>query len=73
MVVYEPMGFAVPKMDDDSPADMSAVFNDTDVTKASTLTMMVAVTTMGSTSTPSQPLAQFQVQVQMAADILRVN
>ena len=47
MANYDPMGLAVPKMDDDSPADMSTVFSDTDVTKASTLTTMVTVTTMG--------------------------
>ena len=38
-------------MDDDSQADISTVFSDTDVTKASTLTMMVTVTTMGTTPT----------------------
>ena len=50
---YDPMGLAVPKMNDDSPVDMSTVFSDTDVTKASTSTMMVTVTTMETTPTPT--------------------
>ena len=33
MADYDPVGLAVPKMDDDSPADMSTVFSDADVTK----------------------------------------
>ena len=53
MADYDPMGLAVPKMDADSPADMSAVFNDTDVTKTLTLTVMVTVTNMGTTLTPT--------------------
>ena len=42
MADYDPMGLAVPKMDDDSPADMSTVFSDTDVTETLTSTMMVS-------------------------------
>ena len=53
MAEYDPVGLAVPKMDDDSPTDMSAVFSDTDVTKASTSTTMVTVTTMETTLTPT--------------------
>ena len=44
---------AVQKMDDDLPADMSIVFNDTDVTEALTSTMMVTSTAMGPTLTPT--------------------
>ena len=75
MAAYDPMGLAVPKMDGHSPADMSTVISDTDVTKASTLTMMVTVTTMeGHWHQPQlQPLSKFQVQVQMTADILRTQ
>ena len=51
MADYDHMGLAVPKMDDDAPADMSTVCSDTDVTKALTLTTMVAVTAMGTTLT----------------------
>ena len=51
MAEYDPMNLAVPKMDDNSPANMSTVFNDTEVTKTVTLTMMVAPTTMGTTLT----------------------
>ena len=51
MAIYNPTGLAVPKMDDDSPADMSTVFSDTDVTEASTLTMMVTDITMENTDT----------------------
>ena len=51
MAEYDPVGLAVPKMDDDSPADMSTVFSDTDVTKASTSTMMVTVTAIKTTLT----------------------
>ena len=47
------MGLEVPKMDDESPADMSTILNDTDVSKALTSTMMVTVTTMGTTLTPA--------------------
>ena len=50
---YDPMGLAIPKMDDDSPADMSTVFSDTDVTEALTSTKMVTVTTIGTTLTPT--------------------
>ena len=53
MADYDPMGLAVPKMDDDSPADRSTVFNATYVTEALTLTMMVTVTTMGTIPTPT--------------------
>ena len=53
MAGYDPMGLAVPMMDDDSPADMSTVFSDTDVTKSSTSTMTVTVTTIGTTLTPT--------------------
>ena len=53
MAVYDPMGLGIPKMDDDSPADMSTVFNDADVTEASASTMMVAVTAIGTTLTPA--------------------
>ena len=53
MAEYDPMGLAVLKMDDDSPADIYTVFSDTDVTKASTLTMMVTVTTIKTTLTPA--------------------
>ena len=55
MADYDPMGPAVQKMDDDSPADMSTVFNNTDVTEALTSTMMITVTIMGTTltSTPA--------------------
>ena len=52
MADYDPLGLAVPKMDDDSPADMSTVFSDTDVNKTLTSTMMVIVAAMGSTPTP---------------------
>ena len=45
--------YAVPKVDDDSPADMPTVFSDTDVTKVLTLTMMVTVTTLETTLTPT--------------------
>ena len=54
MAEYDPMGLAVPKMDDDSPADMSTVFSDTNVTKASISTMMVTVTAMETTLTSIQ-------------------
>ena len=47
------MGLVVPEMDDDSPADMSTVFSDTDVMEALTLTVMVTVTTMATTLTPT--------------------
>ena len=50
---YDPMGHEVPKMDDDWPADMSTVFNDTDITETLTLTTIVAVTTMKNTLTPT--------------------
>ena len=74
MADYDTMGFAVPKMDDDSPADMSTVFSDTDVTKALHLTMMVAVTAMGMQhQSQLHPLVQFQLQVQMTADVLRAQ
>ena len=65
MADYDPMSLAAPKMNDDSPADMSTVFSDTDVTEASTSTMMVTVATMETmlTPTPVIPWAQFQVQV----------
>ena len=53
MADNDPMGLAVKKMDDDSPADMSTVFNDPDVTKVLTLTMIVTVTAMGTTPTPT--------------------
>ena len=63
MAEYDPMGLAVLKMDDDSPADMSTVFSDTDVTKASTSTVMVTVTTMETTLTPTSARAiEFGVQ-----------
>ena len=32
MADYDPMGLAHPKMDDNSPADLSTVFSDTDIT-----------------------------------------
>ena len=50
---YDPMGPAVPKMDDDSPADMSTVYSGTNVIKASTSTMRVTVTTIETTLTPT--------------------
>ena len=53
MAEYYPIGLEVPKMDDDLPADMSTVFSDTDVTEASTLTIIVTVTTMETTLTPT--------------------
>ena len=53
MADYDPMGLAVPTMDDDSPADMSTVFIDTDVNKVLTSRMMVTVATMGTTPTPT--------------------
>ena len=53
MADYDPMGLAVPKMDDDSLADMSTVFSDTDVTKALTLTIMVTFITLETTLTPT--------------------
>ena len=34
MAEYDPMGLAVPKMDDNSSADISTVFNDTDSPKS---------------------------------------
>ena len=49
----DPLGLAVPKMNDNSPADMSTLFNDIDVAEALTSTMMVTVTTMGTTPTPT--------------------
>ena len=52
MADYDPMGIAVPKMDDNSPADMSTVSNDMDVTEALTSTTMVMVNIMGTTLTP---------------------
>ena len=52
MAKYDPMGLAVPKMDDDSQDDMSTVLGDTDVTEASTATMMVTVTALETTPTP---------------------
>ena len=55
MADYDPMGLAVSKMDDDSPADMSTVFSDTDVTKASTSTMMVTVTATPVTTSGTIP------------------
>ena len=51
MAEYDPINLPVPKMDSDSPADMSTVFSDTDVTKTSTLTRIVTVTTMETTPT----------------------
>ena len=54
MADYDPMGLAVQRMDDDSPADMFTVFNDTNVTETLTSTMMVAVTTMRTTMTTTQ-------------------
>ena len=48
------MGFAVPKMDDASPVNVSTVLNDTDITEALTSTTMVTVTTTGTTPTPTQ-------------------
>ena len=54
MAEYDPMALAVPKIDDDSPADMFIVFSDTDVTEASTLTTVVLVTTMETRTTPTQ-------------------
>ena len=53
MTDYHPMGLAVPEMDDDSTADMFTVFSDTDVNEAITSTMMVTVTAMGTTPTPT--------------------
>ena len=53
MADYDPVGLAVPKMDDVSPADMSTVFNDTDVTEALNLTVIVTVTAMGTILTPT--------------------
>ena len=64
MADHDLMGLAVPKMDDDSPANMSTVFSDTDVTEALTLTMMGTINFYGN-------IAQFQVQVQMAPGVLR--
>ena len=51
MADYDPKGLAVPKMDDDSPADMPTVFNNSDVTQALTSRMMVTIITMGTTLT----------------------
>ena len=56
MAEYDPMGLAVPKMDDDTQW----------------WTMMVTVTAMWHLP-QLQPLAQFQVQVQMAADIKKAQ
>ena len=67
MADYDPMDFAVPKMDDDSPADMSTVFNDIDVTEVSTLTMMVTVATIGTTRTPT-PVTTFGTIPSTSAD-----
>ena len=53
MAEYDPVGLAVPKMNDDSPAEMSTVFSDTNVSEASTLTMMVTITAMGTTPAPT--------------------
>ena len=53
MADYDPMSLAVPEMDDDSPTDMSTVFNYAYVTEALTSTMMVTVTTMVTTPTPT--------------------
>ena len=53
MADYDPRDLAVPKMDDDSPADMSTVFSNTDVTEALSSAMMVAVTAMGATPIPT--------------------
>ena len=67
MTDYDPMGLGVPKMDDDSPADMSTVFNDRDVTEALTLIMMVSVTAMGTTPTPT-PVTMSDTNPSMSAN-----
>ena len=53
MAEYNPMGLAVPKMDDNSPADMSTFFSDTAVSKASTFAIMITVTSKETTLTPT--------------------
>ena len=67
------MGLAVLKMYDDSQADMSTVFNDTDVTKALTLTMMVTFTTVGTTPTPTPVTSSGTIPSTSAADVLRTQ
>ena len=69
---YNPMGLAVPRMDDDLPSDMSTVFSDTDVTKALTSTMMLSKCYGNYTDTkPSYYLWHNSKYKCMAADILR--
>ena len=70
MADYDLMGLAVPKMDDDSPADASTVFSNTDVKKDLTSTMMVTVTAMGTTPTPT-PVKTSGIIPSTSADSIR--
>ena len=72
MAEYDPMGLAVPKMDDDSPADMSTVFSDTGVTKVSISTTTVTVTTVETTLTPT-PVTTSSTLPSTSADDSRCN